>query len=52
MGRGEARNRLPRRPGSHHLETEEALLVCHKDRAQDVRQVVDQLKARRLEKTL
>ena len=30
------------------VETEDALLVCHKDRAQDVRRVVDQLKARRM----
>lgn len=30
------------------VETEDALLVCHKSRAQDVRQVVEQLKARRM----
>lgn len=30
------------------VETEDALLVCHKSRAQDVRRVVDQLKARRM----
>jgi mannose-1-phosphate guanylyltransferase len=34
------------------VDTEDALLVCHKDRTQDVKRIVAELKANQLEKYL